>query len=82
MDLAPEVTQLSLDRAVHVLVLGEIPGGILRDLGEPCLCLGELEIREQARGMEPLRVLDARLAVVREQLRVVGVEEGPDGGIE
>ena len=82
VDLAAEVAELPLDRAVHVLVLGEVPGRVLGDLGEPRLRLGELGVGEQTGGVQPLRVHEARLAVVREQLGVVGVQEGPDGGIE
>ena len=35
MDLPAEVAELPLDRAVHVLVLGEVAGRVERDLGEP-----------------------------------------------
>ena len=35
MDLAPEISEQPLDRAVHVLVLGEVPRRVLRDLGQP-----------------------------------------------
>ena len=82
MDLAAEVAELALDRAVHVLVLGEIAGRVLRDLGEPRLRLGELVVREQPGAVQPLGVLEARLAVVREELGVVGVEERPDRRVE
>ena len=82
MDLAAEVAEPALDRAVHVLVLVEIARRIVCDLGQPRLRLGELFVREQSGPVQPLRVLDARLAVVREQLRVVGVEERPHGGVE
>ena len=54
----------------------------MRDLGEPLLGLGELVVDEQAGRVQPLGVLEGRLAVVREQLGVVGVEERPDRGVE
>ena len=54
VDLAAEVAELALDRAVHVLVLGEIARRVLRDLGQPRLRLGELVVGEQAGRVQPL----------------------------
>ncbi len=82
MDLPPDVAELTLDRAVDVLVLGEIPGRVERDLGEAFLDLGQLVVRQQAGAVQPPGVLEARLAVVGEKLGVVRVEKGPDRRIE
>ena len=65
MDLAADGSELPLDRAVYVLVLGQVAGRVERDLGQALLDLGELVIREQAGAVEPPGVLEARLAVVR-----------------
>ena len=67
---------------MDVLVLGEVPGRVERDLGEALLDLGELVIREQAGAVQPPGVLEARLAVVRQELGVVRVEKGPDRRVE
>ena len=53
MDLPADGSELPLDRAVHVLVLGQVAGRVERDLGQPLLDLGELVIREQAGAVEP-----------------------------
>ena len=82
MDLPADGSELPLDRAVHVLVLGQVAGRVERDLGQPLLDLGELLIREQAGAVEPPGVLEARLAVVRQELGVVRVEKGPDRRVE
>ena len=82
VDLPPDVAELTLDRAVDVLVLGQVPGRVERDLGETLLDLGELVVREQAGAVQPPGVLEARLAVVRQELGVVRVEEGPDRRVE
>ena len=65
MDLPADDSELPLDRAVHVLVLGEVAGRVERDLGQTLPDLGELVIREQAGTVEPPGMLEARLAVVR-----------------
>ena len=82
MDLPPDLAELPLDRAVDVLVLREIPGRVERDRGEAFLDVGQLVVREQARAVQPPGVLEARLAVVGEELGVVRVEKGPDRGVE
>ena len=78
MDLAPDIAELALDRRVHVLVGLEVAGGILGDLGQTAFGLCELVIGQQTRGMQPLRVLHCRLAVVREELGVVDAQKLPD----
>ena len=82
VDLPPDIAELTLDRAVDVLVLGKVPGRVERDLGQPLLDLGELVIRQEAGTMQPLGVLEARLAVVRQELGVVRMEECPHRRVE
>ena len=82
MDLPPDIAELTLDRAVDILVLGQIPGRVERDLGEALLDLGQLVIRQQAGAVQPPGVLEARLAVVGQKLGVIRVEKGPDRRIE
>ena len=82
MDLAPDVAEQALDRRVDVLVGVEVAGGILRDLGEARLDLVELLSREEPGGGQAPRVLGRRLAVVRQELGVVGAQELPDLGVE
>ena len=62
-------------RRVEVLLRG------LSDLRQPTLDLVEL-LGAQAAGSEPARVLGRGLAVVREELGVVGAEELPHLGVE
>ena len=82
VDLAADLAELPLDRAVHVLVLFEVGRGILRDPGETCLDLAELVVRQEPGRVEALGVQSARLTVVGEQLEIVGVEELPYGVID
>ena len=82
MDLPPDLAEQPLDRAVDVLVLGTRCGRAGGDLGEPRLGVGELGVVQQARGVQPPRVHGRRLAVVRQELRVVGAEERAHGRVE
>ena len=82
MDLPAELPEQALDRAVDVLVRVEVRRRVDGDLGQSRLHVGELGVGQQAGRVEPLRVLDARLAVVGQELRVVGVQEGPDRRVE
>ena len=78
VDLAADVAELPLDRRVHVLV-----GGIdLLDHRELLGHLRELGVVEDACGVQTLGVEQRALDVVREQLRVVRVQEVPDLGRE
>ena len=77
MDLAPDVSQQALDRRVDVLVRLEVAVVALRDLRKPCFGLFELVGRQDPGGGEPPRMLDRRLAVVRQELCVLGAEERP-----
>ena len=81
VDLPADLAEQALDRRVHVLVVGLDPaaGG---DLGEPTLRFRELSVVEEAGSVQPARVDRGRLAVVREQLRVVGAQERRHGRIE
>ena len=81
VDLPADIAEQALDRRVHVFVAGLDPaaGG---DLGEPAHRLLELTVVEQAGGVQPAGVDRRRLAVVREQLRVVGPQKRRHGGIE
>ena len=78
VDLPPDVTELALDRRVHVLVVL----GDLLDRGEPLGHVGELRVIEDPGRMEAPRVQERRLQVVRKQLRVVCVQEVPHLGRE
>ena len=78
VDLAPDIAELALDRAVHVLV-GRLD---LLDRRQLRGRVGELVVVEDAGRVQALRVQERRLEVVREQLGVVGVQERPDRGIE
>ena len=77
MDLPTDLAQLALDRGMDVLGVGERVAGVLRERCQPLLDLGELVGREDPRLREPLCVQRRRLAVVREQLRVVRAQELP-----
>ena len=50
------------------------------DRAEPCLHLAQLGVREEPGRVQPARVHERRLAVVREQLAVVGAQEAGDLG--
>ena len=67
---------------MDVLVRVEVARRVLRDLGEASLDLVQLLSREQPRGGQATRVLSGRLAVVRQELRVIGAEELPDLSVE
>ena len=82
VDLPSDRPELALDRRVDVLVVREVPGRVAPDGRQPLLCVGELLVAEQPGSMEPLGVLEGRLAVVREQLGVVAAEELPHGRVE
>ena len=82
VDLAPDLAELPLDRGVDVLVRLEVAVRVLRDLGEARLGLVELLVGQQTGGREPSCVLGGRLAVVRQELGVVGAQEPPHVGIE
>ena len=83
VDLPPELAELPLDRAVDVLVLGEVPGRVERDLGEPRTPTSASSSSDsRPAAVQPPGVLEARLAVVRQELGVVRVEEGPDRRVE
>ena len=66
---------------MDVLVVGLDPaaGG---DLGEPRLHLGQLGVVEQAGRVQPAGVHGCGLAVVRQQLGVLGAEERGHGRVE
>ena len=81
VDLPADLAEQALDRGVDVLVLRLDPAAG-RNLGQPRLDLRELGVVEQPGPVQPPRVHRRRLAVVREQLAVVGSQEGRDGGIE
>ena len=82
VDLAPDVAEQPLDRRVHVLVGVEVPVRILCDLGQAGLDVVELLVRQEARRGETPRVLERRLAVVRQELGVVDAQEAPHVGVE
>ena len=81
MDLAADLAEQPFDRRMDVLVIGldPTPGG---DLRESTLRLRELGIVQDPGRMQPARVDRSRLAVVRQQLRVVGAQKRRHGGIE
>ncbi len=81
VNLPADVAEQPLDRGVDVLVVRLDPAAG-RDLGEPRLGVGELAVVEDAGGVEPPGVDGRRLAVVRQQLRVVGTEERGHGRVE
>ena len=78
VDLAADVAELPLDRRVHVLVrwIDRL------DRRQPLGHLFELRVVEDPRRVEPLRVEQRALDVVRQQLGVVRVQEVPDLGCE
>ena len=82
MDLAADVPEETLDRGVDVLVRLEIAVGVLGNLGESRLGLVELLFGQQPGGGQAARVLGRRLAVVRQELRVVDAQEAPYVGVE
>jgi hypothetical protein len=75
VDLAPDGPQQALERRVDVLVARDERGALLADGGQPRLDLPELLVGEEPSVAEALRVDEGRLAVVREELGVVGAEE-------
>jgi hypothetical protein len=75
VDLPPHGPEQALERGVDVLVPGQEPRPLLPDVPEPRLHLLQLGGVEQPRLPEPARVHQRRLAVVREQLGVVGPQE-------
>ena len=81
MDLPADVAEQPLDGGVDILVVRLDPTAD-GDLGEPRLRLRELLVVEQAGSVQPPRVERRRLAVVRQQLGVVGLQEGRDRGVE
>ena len=82
VDLAADVPEETLDRGVDVLVRLEVAVGVLGDLGEARLDLVELLFGQEPGGGETTRVLGGRLAVVRQELRVVDAQEAPYVGVE
>ena len=78
VDLAAERPEQALDRGVDVLV-GLLDDAVGGDRAQRQPHVVELLGREDARGREPLGMERRRLAVVRQELRVVGAEELPDG---
>ena len=77
MDLTADVPQETLDRGMDVLVRLEVALGVLGYLGESRLGLVEFLIVQKPGGGETTRVLGGRLAVVRQELRVVHAQEAP-----
>ena len=76
MDLAAERAEQALDRGMDVLVrVTDL--ALRRDLVEPRLHVAQLRLGEQARRVQAAGVLGRGGAVVREQLAVVGAQEGP-----
>ncbi len=76
MDLAADRPEQPLERRVDVFVgRVEVFG---RDRRQPLGDLGQLVVRQQARRVQPPRVRARRRDVVRQQLGVVGLQEGPD----
>src|SRR5262245_61402901 len=82
MDLAADVPEQALDRRVHILVGLEVRLGVLRDLRKTRLDLVELLVRQEPRRRKSASVLRGRLAVVRQELRVVDAQEAPHVGVE
>ena len=74
MDLSPYLAEQPLDRGVDVLVLALDPTAG-RDLRQTGLGVGQLGVVEQACCVKPPRVDRRCLAVVRQQLSVVGTKE-------
>ena len=74
VDLAADLAELPLDRAVDVLVAG-VDGSLARDPGERLFRRDELGIAQQSGRMQPPRVDERRAAVVRQELRVVAPQE-------
>ena len=60
---------------MHVFVLAEIRGALVRDRREARLDVGELAVVEDADRVQPLSVDGGRRAVVREQLVILRAEE-------
>ena len=58
MDPAAELAELPLDRAMYVFVLGEVPGGVLCDRGQPLVYPAQLVVAEQPGAVQALRVRD------------------------
>ena len=81
VDLPADLSEQALDRGVDVLVLGLDPAA-RGDLREPRLRLGQLAVVEQPGGVQAAGVHRRRLAVVRQQLGVVGAEERGHGRVE
>ena len=59
VDLAADRAEQSLDCRVHVLVVVEVGGAIVRDRRQPGLDLGELALVEDARRVKSSRVFDS-----------------------
>ena len=81
MDLPADVAEQTLDRRMDVLVLRLDPAA-RRDLDEARLGLGQLVVVEQPRGVQAACVHGRCLAVVRQQLGVVGAQERGHGRVE
>ena len=82
MDLPPDLAEQPLDRAVDVLVLGTQGARVGGNLDQPRLGVGELSVVQQSRRVQPPRMDGGRLAVVGQELRVVGAEERAHGRVE
>ena len=78
VELAPDLAELALDRAVDVLVALVDAG----DRIEPAQRLGELVVVEDPGRVQPPRVEPRRLEVVRQELEVVAAQERPHRGRE
>ena len=81
MDLPADLAEQPFDRRMDVLVIGLDPTP-RSDLRESTLRLRELGIVQDPGRMQPARVDRRRLAVVRQQLCVVGTQERRHGRIE
>ena len=73
--LAADRAEQTLERRVDVLVPGDEVGPLLADGGQPGVDLPQLGVGEEPRVVQPMGVHERRLAVVREELGVVGAEE-------